>query len=86
MACVKNKYQNTSRESRRTPLQRLYNRVMRSEIDPDVFLSEIPQQRDELNDFTKKVVTNEHLITIILVVLPKKGYPTVNKQSIRDRT
>ena len=59
--------------------------MMRSEIDPDAFLSEVPQQRDVLNDL-KKVVSNEHLITIISVVLPKMGYLTINKQLIRDPT
>ena len=58
---------------------------MTSEINPDVFLSEVPQQRDELNDL-KKVVSNEHLITMILVVLPEKWYLTIDKPSISDPT
>ena len=47
---------------------------MRSDTDPDVFLSEVFQFRDELNDLGE-AVTDERLTKI---------YSTVKKQSIRD--
>ena len=46
---LKNKYHNTSRKRRRALLRRLDNSVMRSDVDPDVFLSEVFQLRDELD-------------------------------------
>ena len=39
---------------------------MRSDIDPDVFLSEVFQLLDELNDYLGETVTDERLTTIIL--------------------
>ena len=56
---------------------------MRSDIDPDVFLSEVFQLRDELSDLGK-VVSNERLATIILDALPEEMYTTIKLQSIRD--
>ena len=47
---LKNKDQNTSRRRRRILLQRLDNSVMRSDMDPHVFLSRVFQLRDELSD------------------------------------
>ena len=46
---LKNKYKDTSRQRRRTLLCRLDNSVMRSDDDPDVFLSEVFQLRDEFD-------------------------------------
>ena len=50
---LKNKYQNTSRQRRRTLLQQLVSSAMRSDIDLHVFLSEAFQLRDKLNDLGK---------------------------------
>ena len=80
---LKNKYQNTSRQRRRTLLRRLDNSVMRSDINPDVFLSEFFQLRDELSDLGE-VVSNKSLVTIILDALPEESYSTIKVQSIRD--
>ena len=44
---LKNKYQNTSRQRRRTVLRRLDNGIMRSDIYFNVLLSEVFQLRDE---------------------------------------
>ncbi|CAN0410988.1 unnamed protein product, partial [Ascophyllum nodosum] len=80
---LKNKYQNISRQRRRTLLRRLDNSVMRSDIDPNVFLSEVFQLREELDDLGEKI-TDESLTTIILDVLPEEIYSSVKIQSIRD--
>ena len=79
---LKNKYQNMFRQCRRTLLRRLDNSVMRSDVDPDVFLSEVFQLRDELDDLGE-TVTDERLTTIILDVLPEEMYSTVKIQSAR---
>ena len=63
---LKNKYQNTSHQRKRELLRRLDNSVMRSDVDPDVFLSEVFQLLDELNDHLGETVTDERLTTIIL--------------------
>ena len=47
---------------------------MRSDIDPDMFLSEVVQLRDELNDLGE-TVTDERLTTITLDVLPEEITP-----------
>ena len=62
-------YQNTSRQRRRTLLRRLDNSVMRADIDPDVFLSEVFQLRGELDDLGE-TVTYERLTTSTLDALP----------------
>ena len=80
---LKNKYQNTSRQHRRTLLWQLDNSVRRSDIDPDVFLSEVFQLRDELDDLGE-TVTDEALTTIILDALPEEMHSTVKMQSVRD--
>ena len=79
---LKNKYQNTSRQRRRTLLRWLDNSVVRSDVDPDVFLSEVFQLRGGLNDLGE-AVTDERLIFIILDALPEEIYSTVNMQPIR---
>ena len=79
----KNKYQNTSRQRRRTLSRRLDNSVMRSDIDPDVFLSEVFQLRDALDDLGA-TVTEERLTTIISDALREEMYSTVKMQSVRD--
>ena len=56
---------------------------MRFNIDHDVFLSEGFQLRDELSDLSK-VVSNEHLTTIILDALPEERYSKLKVQSIKD--
>ena len=56
---------------------------MRFNIDHDVFLSEGFQLRDELSDLGK-VVSNEHLTTIILDALPEERYSKLKVQSIKD--
>ena len=71
----KNNYQKTSSQRRRTLLRRLDNSVIGSYIDPDVFLSEVLQLRDELSDFGE-TVSNERLTNIILDALPGERYST----------
>ena len=56
---------------------------MRTDIDPDVFLSERYQLRDELSDLGKAVST-ERLTTIILDALTAEKYPTIKIQAISD--
>ena len=55
---------------------------MRSDIDPDVFLS-VFQLRNELSDLGK-TVSNERSTTIFLGELPEEMYSTIKMQSIRD--
>ena len=52
---LKNPYQNTCRQRRRTLLRRLDNSVMRSDVDPDVFLAEVFQLCDEFDDLGETV-------------------------------
>ena len=56
---------------------------MRSDISPDVFLSEVFQLRDELDDLGE-TITDERLTTIILDALPKDMYSIAQIQSVRD--
>ena len=56
---------------------------MRFDIDLDVFLSEVFQLRDALNELGK-VVSDEGLTTIILHALPEDMYSTVKVQSTSD--
>ena len=56
---------------------------MKPDTDPDVFMSEINQIRDEL-DVLDKMVSTEHLTTIILDALPAEMYSTVKLEAIRD--
>ena len=53
---------------------------MRSDINADVYLSEIVQLRDDLNDLGE-VVSNERLTTIILDEVPQDVYSTIKRQS-----
>ena len=48
-----------------------------------MFVSEVFQLRDELNDL-EEAVSDERLTTIILDALPEKMYSTTKTQSIRD--
>ena len=57
--------------------------MMRSDVDPDVFLSEVFHLCDKLDDLVE-TVTNERLTTIILDALPEEMYSTVKTQSVRD--
>ena len=56
---------------------------MRADTDPDVFLSEVHQLRDEVRNLGK-VVSTERLTTIILDALPAEEYSTIKFQPIRD--
>ena len=56
---------------------------MKPDADPDVFLSEINQIRNELRVLDKTVST-ERLTTIILDALPAEMYSTVKFEAIRD--
>ena len=66
-----------------TLLRRLDNSVIRSDINPDVFLSEVFQLCDELSDLGE-AVSDERLTTIILDALPEEIYFTNKMKSIRD--
>ena len=55
---------------------------MKPDIDPDVFLSEVFQVCDELDDLGE-TVTDERLTTIILDALPEDMHSTVKMQSVR---
>ena len=56
---------------------------MRSDIDPNVFHSEVFQLRDDLSN-SRKAFSDERLTTIILDALPKEMYFKVKMQSLRD--
>ena len=56
---------------------------MKSDTDPDVFLSEINQIRDELGVLDETVST-ECLTTIIFDALPAEMYSTVKVEAMRD--
>ena len=64
-------------------MRRLDNSVMKPDTDPDVFLSEINQIRDELG-VLDETVSMERLTTIILDALPAEMYSTVKREAIRD--
>ena len=58
--------------------------MTRSNIDPDVLLSEVFELRDELSGLGE-VVSNKRLTAIILNALPEVArYSTIKVQSIRD--
>ena len=59
--------------------------MMRSDIDPDVFLPEVFQICDELSDLVE-AVSDERLMTIILILdaLPEDMHSIIKMQSIRD--
>ena len=57
--------------------------MIKPDTDPDVFLSEINQIRDEL-DVLGETVSTERLTTIILDALPAEMYSTVKLEAIRD--
>ena len=80
---LQSKYQNNSRQRRRTLLRRLDNSVMKSDNDPDVFLSDINQIYNELGALDETIST-ERLTTIILDALPSEMYSTVKLEAIRD--
>ena len=81
MAYFKNKNQNSSRQRRWTLLQRLDNMVMRSDVDPHVFLSEVFQLRGELSNLSE-VASNERLTSIILDALPEEKYSPIKVQAM----
>ena len=54
---LQSKYQNRYRQRRRTLLRGLDNSVIKANTDPDVFLSEVDQLRDEHSDLDKVVFT-----------------------------
>ena len=56
---------------------------MKPDADPDVFMSEINQIRDELGVLDKTVST-ERLTTTILDALPAETYSTAKLGAIRD--
>ena len=56
--------------------------VTKSDIDPDEFLSETFQLRNELSDLGR-MVSDGRLTTIIIDALPEKMYSTV-KMQLRD--
>ena len=71
---LQSKYQNNSRQRRRTLLRLLDNSVMKPDTDPDVFLSEINQIRDELSVLDETVST-ERLTTIMLYLPAPAAFP-----------
>ena len=80
---LQSKYQNNSRQRRRTLLRQVDNSVMEPDTDPDAFPSEINQTCDELGVLDETVST-ERLTTIILDALPAEMYSTVKCEAIRD--
>ena len=64
-------------------MRRLDSSIMNADTDPDAFLYEIYQLRDELGDLGEAVPT-ERLATIILDVLPAENYSTINIQAIKN--
>ena len=81
---LQSKCQNNSRQRRRTLLRRLHNSVMKPDTDPDVFLSEINQIRDELDVLDETISTERLTTTIILDALSAEMYSTVKLEAIRD--
>ena len=77
---MKNKY----RQRRERLLRRLDNSVTRSDIESDVFISDVFKPRHELSDLGE-AVSYERLITIILDTLPEEVYSKFKMQSIRPR-
>ena len=81
---LQSKYQNFSRQRRRTILHRLDNNsMMKSDTNADAFLPEINQTSDELG-VLDEMVSTERLTTIILDALPAEIYSTVKLEAIRD--
>ena len=80
---LQSKYQNNSRQRRRTLLRRLDNSEMKPDTDPAVSLSEMYQIRDEL-DVLDETVSTDRLTTIILDALLDEMYSTVQLEAIRD--
>ena len=80
---LQNKYQDNSRQRRRTLLRRLDSSVVAPDTNVDVFLSEINQIRDELGVLDETLST-ERLTTIILDAFPAEMYPTVKLEAVRD--
>ena len=64
-------------------LWRLDNSVMRADIDPGAFLSEVFEIRNEISDL-REVASDERLTTLILHALPEEMYSTVKVHSTRD--
>ena len=60
-------------------MRRLYKSVMRVDTDPDVFIPEVHQPRDELHD-SDEVVYVERLTTIVLDVSPVEKYSIMKIQ------
>ena len=50
--------------------------MMRSDIDPDMFLAEVFQLRNELSDLGE-AFSDERLTTIILDTIPEEMYFTI---------
>ena len=73
---LQSKYQNKSRQRRRTLLHRPDNGGVKPDTDPDVLPSEVDQIRDELS-VLDETVSMERLTTIILDALPAEMYSTV---------
>ena len=68
---LESKYQNSSQQRRQTLLRHLNNSVIKFDIDPDVFMSEINRIRDELSVLDEAVST-ERLTIIIFDALSVK--------------
>ena len=77
---LQSKYQNNSRQRRRTLLRRLDNSVMKSDTDPDVFLSDINQICNELGALDETPST-ERMTTTILDALPADMYLVLNSKT-----
>ena len=80
---LQSKNQNNYRQRRQTLLRRLDNSGMKPDTDPDAFLSEIHQIRDELG-VSDETVSTERLTTIIFDSLPAEMHSTVKLEAIRD--
>ena len=55
--------------------------MIRSGINPDVFLSEVYQLHDEFS-YLGEIVSNERLTTIILDALPEKRYSKIKDAAL----
>ena len=80
---LQSKYKNNSGQRRRTLLRHLDNSMIKPDTDPNVFLSEINQIRDELSVLDETVSTGR-LTTILVVALPAEMYSTVKLEAKRD--
>ena len=76
LACVKKQKSDTSRQRRQARLCFLDSSVIEADTDPDVFVADAYELRDELRDLNE-VVSTDRLATTIFDALPGEKYSTI---------